>query len=348
VPDTHAKPRDATPDVVRRRRIFLGLVLACFAIGIASVLWGVLREPGSGAGTGVAAPDDESVAADRVPAGGVVVFRTLDRDNPSEYGHLAWAPVDHPQRKRTVSGLGCERLHFAAGTGICLTRGGALGTSLTARFVGPDLRVRKEVELTGAASRARMSPDGRYGAVTAFVSGHSYADPGQFSTRTTILDARRGKLVADLEDFTVIRDGQPFKAVDFNFWGVTFTDDSNRFYATLGTGGKTYLLRGDVRERRATVIHENVECPSLSPDGTRVVYKRLMESPGIWRYHVLDLDSGRETPLAETRPIDDQAEWLDDDSVLYRVDEETWVVNADGTGRARRWMARADSPAVLR
>jgi hypothetical protein len=91
-----------------------------------------------------------------------------------------------------------------------------------------------------------------------------------------------------------------------------------------------------------------VECPSLSPDETRVVYKRLMASPGIWRYHVLDLASGRETALTETRPIDDQAEWLDDDHVLYRVDEETWVVPADGTGRPRRYMRGADSPAVLR
>ena len=333
-------------DVVKRRRVFLGLVLACFAIGIGSVVWGVLRGPSSG--PGVSAPDDQSVVASRVPDSGVIVFRSLDRDNPNEYGHLAWAPLDHPGRTRTVSGLGCERLHFAAGTGICLTRGGALGTSLTARFVGPDLRVRKEVKLTGAASRARMSPDGRYGAVTAFVSGHSYADPGEFSTRTTILDARRGKLIADLEDFTVVRDGRTFKAIDFNFWGVTFAGDSNRFYATLGSGGKTYLLRGNVRERRATVIHENVECPSLSPDGTRIAYKRLMDSPGIWRYHVLDLATGRETPLAEERPIDDQAEWLDDDHVLYRVDEETWIVNADGTGRARRFLARADSPATLR
>jgi hypothetical protein len=334
-------------DVVRRRRIFLGLVAACFAIGIASVIWGVVRGPDSGAGR-APAPDDASVTAGRVPASGVVLFRTLDRDDPSEYGHLAWAPLDHPAGKRTVSGLGCERVHFAAGTGICLTRSGTLGTSLTARIFGPDLRVRHEVELTGAASRARMSPDGRYGAVTAFVSGHSYADPGQFSTRTTIVDARRGKLVADLEDFRVVRDGSSFKAIDFNFWGVTFAEDSNRFYATLGSGGRTYLLEGNVRERSARVIHENVECPSLSPDETRVVYKRLMTSPGIWRYHVLDLATGRETALAETRPIDDQAEWLDDDHVLYRVDEETWVVPADGTGRPRRYMAGADSPAVLR
>ncbi len=95
-------------------------------------------------------------------------------------------------------------------------------------------------------------------------------------------------------------------------------------------------------------IRQNAECPSLSPDGTRVVYKKRIGNPSVWRYHVLDLASGRETPLAETRPIDDQAEWLDDDHVLYRVGEEIWEVAADGTGHARRYMARSDSPAVVR
>ena len=53
-------------------------------------------------------------------------------------------------------------------------------------------------------SRTRISPDGRWGGVTAFLTGHSYAQPGEFSTAATILDLQTGKVVGDLEkDFKV-------------------------------------------------------------------------------------------------------------------------------------------------
>ena len=58
-----------------------------------------------------------------------------------------------------------------------------------------------------------------------------------------------------------------------------------------------------------------------------------MGQPEAWRYHVLDLASGRETALGETRAVDDQAEWSDDSHVLYRVGEDLWEVPADGGGR---------------
>ena len=56
----------------------------------------------------------------------------------------------------------------------------------------------------------------------------------------------------------------------------------------------------------------------------------------------------RETPLAELRSVDDQAEWLDDDTVLYGLDGDVWSVPADGTGEPERFLADADSPAVVR
>jgi Tol biopolymer transport system component len=130
---------------------------------------------------------------------------------------------------------------------------------------------------------------------------------------------------------------------------VTFARDSDRFFATLATGGRTYLLEASVRRRAARVIHENVECPSLSPDGRRIAFKKRTgsaETP--WRLTVLDLRTMRETPLAETRSVDDQAEWLDDDRVLYGVGDAVWVVRADGRGRPARFIAGAGSPAVVR
>src|SRR6185503_8531147 len=155
----------------------------------------------------------------------------------------------------------------------------------------------RELTLPGIPSRARISPDGRLGSVTAFVTGHSYADPGTFSTRTTILDMAHGRKLADLEDFAVTRDGRPFKSIDFNFWGVTFARDGNTFYATLASGGRNYLIRGSVRARAAAVIHEGVECPSLSPDNTSIAFKkRIGGSAGWWQIAILDLATMAEKP----------------------------------------------------
>lgn len=38
-------------------------------------------------------------------------------------------------------------------------------------------------------------------------------------------------------------------------------------------------MRGDVTARTLTTVHRNVECPSLSPDGTRVAYKKRVKEP---------------------------------------------------------------------
>jgi outer membrane protein assembly factor BamB len=163
---------------------------------------------------------------------------------------------------------------------------------------------------------------------------------------------RRGEAITDLEQFvTLDADGDRVTARDRNFWGITFDRDGRTFYATVAYNGETHLVRGDVRTRRARIIHDNVECPSLSPDGTRIGYKKLVSagagSPKIWRFTVLDLATMRETELAEPAPRDDQLEWLDDDHVLYANGEEIWTVPADGSGAPERYLAAADSPAVV-
>ena len=124
--------------------------------------------------------------------------------------------------KRGAGDLACERVYYAAGQGH-LHGGRPLRGRLHATIFDAKLQPEHEITLTGLPSRARVSADGRYGAMTVFVSGDSYLEsPTAFSTRTTIVDMASGKQLGQLEQFEVTKDGKPFDAVDFNFWGVTF------------------------------------------------------------------------------------------------------------------------------
>jgi hypothetical protein len=325
-----------------RRWLFALLVVGCVA-AIAVAVVSAARE---------ADPDDVSASEARALLTGSpdgerpVVVRDL-RDGA--HGRIAVA-ARGGAAEPTQAPLRCDRVYFAHRVGLCLAPGGGFASGYRARVFGPDLEVRHELAVEGIPSRARVSPDGRYGAVTLFVTGHAYAEAGEFSTQTTLIDLERGTKIAGLEQFTVTdRDDRQITAVDMNFWGVTFAGDSDRFYATLATGGKTYLIEGSVAEQAAHVVHENVECPSLSPDGKRIAYKKRVDSDsGLWRLTVLDLDTMRETPLAETRSVDDQAEWLDDERVAYGVDRDVFVVPADGSGEPRRLIRSATSPAAVR
>ena len=339
-PRTAAESEPRTPR--GRRRLFVALVVVCAAVAAVAIV------------TAAGAPDDAAPASARqllaharTSERPIVLFRALARDGAAA-GRLAISPLDRLAR-RAPAPLRCDRLHFAGGVGLCVARGSAFAAGYRATIFGAELRERGGVDLAGTPSRARVSRDGRRAAVTQFVTGHSYAEEGSFSTQTTLIDLESAARIADLEDFAVLRGQRLVTAVDVNFWGVTFARDSDRFYATLATGGKTYLVRGSIAARRMRVIRENVECPSLSPDGTRLAYKKRVRSDaGPWRLHVLDLATMRDTALAETRSVDDQVEWLDDGDVLYGVDGAVWTTRADGSGRANRFLVGASSPAVVR
>jgi hypothetical protein len=327
----------------RRMQLFGALVAACVVAAVVAVVAGL----GTG-GTAASKDARSALVAARGDGRPRLVFRSLDRDEPQTYGQIAIAKLG-AGAARTLLPLKCDRVYFGAGSGICLTRGSAFASGYRASVFGADLRTRGTVEVDGIPSRARVSPDGRLGAVTVFVTGHSYADNGGFSTTTTLIDLRRARKIAQLESFTATRDGRRITAPDVNFWGVTFARDHDRFYATLATGGTFYLVEGSVSRRTMRTIHSGVECPSLSPDGTRIAYKkRVGAGAKSWRLFVLDLETMRETPLAESRSVDDQAEWLDDDHVLYGLEEQIWTVPADGGGEPVRYATGGDSPTVVR
>ncbi|MEU9973402.1 TolB-like translocation protein [Streptomyces sp. NPDC051014] len=303
---------------------------------------------------------------DQVQAGGPEVTAgtvTLTARHRMVFRNMAWGPhrdelttvpASDPSAPRTASGVKCLRFYAAAGTGVCLQAvHGPVSDTYRALVLDARLHATARYDVPGIPSRARVSPTGRYASWTAFVGGDSYAGT-DFSTRTAIVDTRTGTLIPSLEAFRVLKDGHAYHAADVNFWGVTFASDDRTFYATLATEGSTYLVRGDLRARTVTTLHPNVECPSLSPDGTRVAYKKRVKGlpkDAPWHLYVLDLRTMRETPLAESRSVDDQAVWKDDRTLVYALPgdygADLYEVPADGTGTARRLTTSAVSPAYV-
>ncbi|MFB6839746.1 TolB-like translocation protein [Streptomyces sp. NPDC056361] len=250
--------------------------------------------------------------------------------------------------KHLADGPDCMRAAVAAGTLVCL-RGlpGPFSSEVRVYHSGRDSPV-VTVPLWGEPSRARVSPSGNLVAWTVFRSGDSYLQQGRFSTTAGLYDLRDGTHVGSLEDFTVVVGGSRYQEEDRNFWGITFAADDRTFYATMASRGKTWLVRGDLRDRSLISVRENVECPSLAPDGTRVAYKKRVDGDR-WRLHVLNLQTQEDTPLAETADIDDQPAWLDEKTVAYARTASggtsVYAIAADGSGTPRR-VVEGSSPSV--
>ncbi|MGR3872996.1 TolB family protein [Streptomyces graminifolii] len=337
--------------VRNRLLILLAAVAALAVVATASVLHASARAERRNE----TQPGSPRITAGRITltAPGTMVFRNMawgpHRDE------LTTVPAATPAGPRTASGLKCLRFHAASGTGVCLQAvHGTVTDTYRALILDAHLKETARYDVPGIPSRARVSPTGHFAAWTAFVGGDSYAGTN-FSTRAAIVDTRTGKLIPTLESFRIVKGGHVYHAADVNFWGVTFAADDRTFYATLATKGSTYLVKGDLRSRTVTTLHTDVECPSLSPDGTRIAYKKRVKGlpkDAPWHLYVLDLRTMRETPLAESRSVDDQAVWRDDRTIVYALPgdygADLYSVPADGTGRARLISGAAVSPAYVR
>jgi hypothetical protein len=350
-PPTSQHPPARPPD---RRTIGWFAAFALAAIGFVILYALVLRPAPDAPARGTTAVADPA-ALDAVRLQSHVLFRNTIL-GPS-YGRVGLVPAASPRSDRVITDLACERVYATADRGLCLQA--ARGVLTTYQAISFDRRfvMQHSFNLPGTPSRTRVAPQGPLAVSTVFVSGDSYAG-GSFSTRTSLFDLASNRTVGDLEQFTVTRDGTPFKEQDFNFWGVTFAADGDRFYATLATQGTLHLVEGRVSTKSMQVVRQGVECPSLSPDGTRLVYKsrRLEGGRLFWRLKVVELGTGREVELSETRSVDDQAEWLDTERVLYALPRGTtgsgssdvWSARADGTGTPELFIPDAYSPAVVR
>jgi Tol biopolymer transport system component len=99
-------------------------------------------------------------------------------------------------------------------------------------------------------------------------------------------------------------------------------------------------------------------CPSLSPDGKTLVFKEMRQD-GTFELVAVDVATNTKQKLGETRSVDEQVEWLDNDTILYAVHPEgrdtavqpafdIWkLAIADGSEPVL-FLPNADSPAVSR
>nr|WP_296068257.1 hypothetical protein [uncultured Actinoplanes sp.] len=282
-----------------------------------------------------------------------IVFRSTAVGD--DYGRVAVVGLDAPSGPRAFAPVTCDRVYARNAEAVCLYAKPGLVTKYRAEVLGTDWSVKQSLPLSGVPSRARISPDSSLVATTTFVTGHDYSSPGQFSTETLV--TRIGtKQSINLEDFALTVDGRRVTAADRNMWGVTFADDDT-FYATAASGDKTWLIRGSLAARTMTALREDAECPSISPDHTRIAFKtRGGQANGQWHIAVYDIAGGRSTVLSEQNSVDDQIEWLDDRQVLYGLPRagngpsasDVWTAKADGTGTPQLFISDAWSPAVVR
>lgn len=327
----------------------VGVVVVCLAVAGGYFLHVLDRADAQSSAAPAVVASVDPVAVLAAPH---LVFRNLTPG--PDYGRIAAVPLDAPGGGRALFAAVCERSYAVRGAGVCVTAQRGVVPTYGVTMLDASLAPTTSSLLDGLPSRARMSSDGSLVATTTFVTGHSYSQ-ASFSTSTVL--RRDGVILGDLESFTTVVDAAELTAVDRNYWGVTFAADDDTFYATAGVGRSTWLVKGSLSQKTMTSLHGDAECPSVSPDGTKVAYKkRAGARTGEWRIAVLDLATGTETLLAETRDVDDQQEWLDDAHLLYALPRtgadattsDIWVVPADGSGQPTVLVEHGASPAVVR
>lgn len=304
----------------RARWLALGLI-AVLSLGGAAVFAVQAYQRYQERHTGVSAAS----VTDRLPEEHRIVFRNTA--SGKGYGMVAAVSLDEPGGPRGLGTIACDRVDAAEGLMSCMRTVRGIPTTFETLVLDASGQTVETQPLPGVPSRTRVSDDGLV-ATTAFVTGHSYAT-NSFSTETTVTSPN-GRDFGNLEGFTMMVDGHELTAIDRNVWGVTFAG-GDAFYATVASGGKTWLMSGSFSDKRLESVTENAECPSISPDGQHIAYKKRRSGAGVvhWDIAVRDLSSGQETLMPLEQGLDDQVEWLDNGTLLFGLPREDAVGDSD-------------------
>ncbi|PQZ91651.1 hypothetical protein CQ018_13535 [Arthrobacter sp. MYb227] len=287
-----------------------------------------------------------------IPLSNAVVFR--DTRDFQDYGKVGWVELADLPGTRTMTSLSCDRVYRTGGMLSCLSVNRGMNTTYDSQVYSVGGQLLATGSLPGEPSRTRVSPTGMVG-VTSFITGESYEQVG-FSTKTTI-SAPGGKDYGNLQDFTLLVDGKTLTAEDRNVWGVSFAKDANTFYATAASGKQTWLMRGSLSDRTLTAVSENAECPSISPNGKFIAYKkkRADSVPVHWDIAVQDLSQGTETLYPLETSFDDQLEWLDSETLLFGQaradspgDADIFSLTLQNDSKPRLFLEHAFSPSIQR
>ena len=107
----------------------------------------------------------------------------------------------------------------------------------------------RPIALDRTASFTQLSPDGRIGVVTLIQGTGAAAAP-----HTMLMELPSGRVIDDLQRFSVWRNGSQVDSRDVTIADLAFTNDSNVFYASVTAAGETYRVRGDIRRRELTAV----------------------------------------------------------------------------------------------
>ena len=263
------------------------------------------------------------------------------------YGTIGTVPLSDPGGERALAAVACDRVYGTLQNIVCLKTNRGLVTNFEAVVLNRGLAADQEL---GPAGHSQPDTDqsGRLPGRHHGVCLRALLRERGFSTATTITAAQGGSVTGNLEDFALMVNGDPRStAADRNIWGVTFAPgQSDMFYATAASSGRIWLVRGSLSARTLTAIHDGVECPSLSPDGTRIAYKKNNGGTlaAHWTRRVPGPRHGKETVLSEQRSVDDQIEWLDNQTLLYGLPATAPRATAT-SGRSAR--IRLPAPACI-
>jgi hypothetical protein len=278
-----------------------------------------------------------------------VIFRTLAP--PEAHGRVALMPLD-PGGARELTNLSCVRVHYAGGRGLCIVQEAQGHASLYTAYVFDRALTRgRRIDLNGVPTRVRVAPNGRRAAITTYFEEESPAGE-RLASDSIVVDLRAGRVIADLREFRIETDDLPAPAGPIDFGGLSFERDGDRFFGSISTATERYLVAGSIDDRRMTTLRGGVAAESLSPDGRRLLVKKLRPH-GFWQLAVIDLQTWSEHDLRQgPRSVDDQVEWLDNEHVMYHDADEAgtslWMLPIDGVDGPRVFVKDAYSGSVQR